>query len=128
MDGYGKGSRHMSEVVVLVTLVARPGKESEAQRFLWDLLEPSHKDAGCLLYAVHRAADDPRRFAFVERWESRELLEQHIATEHIQTAMSRVDEFFTEGPHIVVYDAIPGGDVDKGSIAGHAGDSRSSTG
>jgi hypothetical protein len=32
--------------------------------------------------------------------------------------MSRVDEFFTEGPDIVVYDAIPGGDVDKGSIAG----------
>jgi quinol monooxygenase YgiN len=118
----------MSEVVVLVTLVARPGKESEAEKFLWDLLEPSHKDAGCLLYAVHRAVDDPRGFAFVERWESRELLEQHIATEHIQTAMSRVDEFFTEGPDIVVYDAIPGGVVDKGSIAGHAGGSRSSTG
>jgi quinol monooxygenase YgiN len=70
---------------------------------------------------VHRGLDDPRRIAFVERWESRELLEQHIANDHIQKALKEVGRYFAEGPDIVFYEAIPGGEPDKGSIAGHAG-------
>jgi quinol monooxygenase YgiN len=111
----------MSEVTVLVTLTARPGKESAGEAFLSDLLAPTHEEAGCLLYALHRAVDDPQRIAFVERWESRELLEQHMASDHIKDAIERVREYFSEGPEIVVYEAIPGGETAKGSLAGHAG-------
>jgi quinol monooxygenase YgiN len=114
------GDEQMSEVVVLVTFVTRPGKEEEAERFLGELLAPTHSEPGCLLYAVHRGLDDPLRMAFVERWESRELLEQHIAGDHIQEALKVVDEYFSAGPEIVFYEAIDGGEPDKGSIAGHA--------
>lgn len=110
----------MSEVVVLVSLVARPGKEPEGEKFLAELLAPTHEEEGCLLYSVHRGVDDPLLFAFVERWASRELLERHMASPHIKGAMERVGEFFSQGPQILLYDAIPGGAADKGSIAGHA--------
>lgn len=110
----------MSEVVVIASFVARPGKEQEAEKFLWDLLATTHAEAGCLLYALHRGIDDPRRIVYVERWESRPLLEQHLYSDHIQTALSQVGEFFAEVPDIVYYEAIPGGDADKGTIAGHA--------
>ena len=111
----------MSEVVVLVNLVARPGKEAEGEQFLNELLAPTHAEPGCLLYALHRAVDDPQRIAFVERWESRELLEQHMASEHIQDALNDVGSYFSEGPEITIYEALPGGHSDKGSLAGHAG-------
>jgi quinol monooxygenase YgiN len=113
----------MSEVMVLATFMTHPGKEVEAERFLSDLLAPTHDEPGCLLYALHRGIDDPLKIAFVERWESRELLEQHIASEHIQTALGEVSDYFAVGPEIVFYEAIPGGHDDKGSIAGHAGQS-----
>jgi quinol monooxygenase YgiN len=110
----------MSEVVVIASFIAQPGKEPEAEKFLWDLLATTHDEEGCMLYALHRGIDDPRRIAYVERWESRPLLEQHLASEHIQTALARVDEFFASAPDIIYYEAIPGGATDKGSIAGHA--------
>ena len=110
----------MSEVVVVASFVTHPGKEAEAEQFLTDLLAPTHAEDGCLLYAVHRGLDDPRRLVYVERWESRPLLDKHHDSEHIQTALTRVGEFFSEAPDIVYYEAIPGGDADKGTIAGHA--------
>lgn len=111
----------MSEVVVIASFVAQPGKEAEAEKFFADLLAETHAEPGCLLYALHRGTDDPRRFAFAERWESRPLLEQHLASEHIQTALARVPEFCSQAPDIIYYDAVPGGQADKGTIAGHAG-------
>jgi quinol monooxygenase YgiN len=114
----------MSEVVLLVTLTARPGKEAEGEDFLKALLEPTHREDGCLLYAIHRGVEDPLQMAFVERWESRELLEKHRASDHIQTALVEVGEFFSDGPVITIYEALPGGDADKGSIAGHAASER----
>jgi quinol monooxygenase YgiN len=110
----------VSEIVVIASFVAQPGKEQEAEKFLWDLLATTHTEEGCLLYALHRGVDDPRRMVYVERWGSRPLLEQHLYSEHIQTALSRVGEFFAEQPDIVYYEAISGGDADKGTIAGHA--------
>ena len=64
----------MSEVVVVGAFVARDGKEDEATAAFQALVEPTHAEDGCILYALHRGNDDPRKLAFVERWESRELL------------------------------------------------------
>ncbi|MCU1658189.1 MAG: hypothetical protein JWO57_2845 [Pseudonocardiales bacterium] len=114
----------MSEVVVIASLIAQPGKESEAEKFLSDLLAISHAENGCLLYALHRGLDDPRHFVFVERWESRPLLQDHLASEHIQTALARVGDdggdLFAQPLDVTYYEAIPGGEDDKGTIAGHA--------
>lgn len=110
----------MSEVVVLVSLTAHPGKEDEAERLLMDLLGPTHVEDGCILYSLHRAADDPQRFAFVERWASRELLETHMGSAHIARAMEEVPKYFSAGPEIVVFEPLPGGVEDKGSLAGNA--------
>jgi quinol monooxygenase YgiN len=110
----------MNEVIVVASFKTFPGKEADAERFLWDLLETTHEEAGCLLYALHRGLDDPQRLVYVERWENRELLEKHLYAEHIQTALSLVGDYFSEAPDIIYYDAVPGGQDDKGTIAGHA--------
>lgn len=107
----------MPEIVVIGALKARPGKEDEAERALGALVEPTHREAGCILYALHRGADDPSRFVFVERWSSREELDAHLASPHLAALVERVDELFVEPPDITVYDALPQGAEGKGALA-----------
>lgn len=110
----------MSEIVVVGSFTARPGKEAEALEAFRALVDPTHGEEGCVLYALHQGADDPRRLAFVERWASRELLDAHLSSAHVQQALTRLDELFSDGGEIVVYDAVPGGEPTKGSLADHA--------
>ena len=85
------------------------------------LVEPTHAEDGCILYSLHRGTDDPRRLAFVERWTSRDALDAHLASAHVQEVLTRVEELFGPSGDIVVYEAIPGGEPAKGSLAEHAG-------
>jgi quinol monooxygenase YgiN len=110
----------MSEVILIVSLVAKPERQADAERFLDALLAPTHAEDGCLLYAVHRNVDDPTQLWFVERWASRPLLDKHLHSDHIQQALAEVDQYFNEGPVLRFCEALPGGEPDKGSIAGHA--------
>jgi quinol monooxygenase YgiN len=110
----------MSEIVVVGSFTARPGKQAEAAEAFKALVEPTHREEGCILYALHQGVDDPRRLAFVERWASRELLDAHIASRHIQEILDRAEELFGDSGDIVVYEPLTGGDTKKGSIAAHA--------
>jgi len=112
----------MSEVVVVGSFSARPGKQAEAVEAFKALVEPTHGEEGCILYALHRGVDDPRRLAFIERWTSRELLDAHLQSAHVREALERVEEIFGDSADIVVYESLPGGETKKGSLAAHAGD------
>jgi quinol monooxygenase YgiN len=110
----------MSEIVVVGSFTAQPGKEAEAAEAFKALVEPTHREQGCILYALHQGVDDPRRLAFVERWASRESLDAHLASPHVQEVLARVEELFGDSADIVVYEPLTGGDTKKGSIAAHA--------
>ena len=111
----------MAEIVVVGALRARPGKEQETRDALSGLVEPTHGEAGCILYALHQGVDDPARFAFIERWSSREQLDAHLASPHIAALLERADELLAEPADIVVYDPIPAGDASKGRLAATTG-------
>jgi quinol monooxygenase YgiN len=110
----------MSEVVVVGAFTARDGKESEAEEAFKALVDPTHGEDGCILYALHRGHDDPRKLAFVERWQSKELLDAHLESDHVKDVLTKVDDLFATA-EITVYDALPGGQEKKGSLAAHAG-------
>jgi quinol monooxygenase YgiN len=110
----------MPEIVVVGSFTAQEGKEAEAAEAMEALMEPTHGEDGCILYALHRGSDDPRRLAYIERWTSREALDGHLASPHIQEILSRGPEIFADGGDICVYEAVPGGETTKGSIAAHA--------
>jgi quinol monooxygenase YgiN len=108
----------MSEIVVIAHMRAQPGKEDELKTALTGLIEPSHSDQGCILYTLHQGVDDPSRFAFVERWASREDLEAHNGTAHVGALLEQAPALLAEAPDIAVFDALPAGDASKGSLAG----------
>lgn len=111
----------MAEVVVVGSFKAQPGKEEEALEAFRNLVQPTHEESGCTLYALHRGVDDPARLAFVERWASREELDAHLESPHVADVLARVEELFGDSADIVVYEAVPAGEERKGSLAAHAG-------
>ena len=110
----------MAEVVVVGAFVARDGKEDEAVEAFKALVEPTHAEDGCILYALHRGADDPRKLAFIERWASRGELDAHLESDHVKDVLTKVDDLVASAD-ITVYEALPGGEDKKGSLAAHAG-------
>ena len=111
----------MPEVIVVGAFKANPGKEEEALEAFEALVQPTHDEEGCILYALHRGADDPARLTFIERWESRELLDAHLGSPHVAALLERAEELFGENADITVYEAVPAGESHKGSLAEHAG-------
>lgn len=110
----------MPEIIVVGTLKARPGKEDETREALAALVVPTHAEDGCVLYALHQGVEDPTRFAFIERWESQELLDAHVGSPHLAAVLTRADELLAEPPDSVVYRSLPQGETTKGSLAGNA--------
>ena len=68
---------------------------------LLGLLGPTKKEAGYVQYDMHVDNDDPRHFLFYENWTSRDLLEKHIASPHVQAFMARQDELLTAPVRLV---------------------------
>lgn len=110
----------MAEIVVVGAFTAKPGKEEDAKQAFEGLVEPTHSEPGCILYALHQGADDPARLAFIERWASREDLDAHLKSDHVADVLQRVDELF-QTSDITVYNPLAGGESRKGSLAEHAG-------
>ncbi len=111
----------MPEVVVVGSFKINPGKEEQALQAFKALVEPTHREDGCILYALHRGTDDPARLTFIERWESRELLDAHLKSDHVSALLERSEELWGNNGEITVYEAVPADELTKGSLAEHAG-------
>jgi quinol monooxygenase YgiN len=48
------------------------------------LVEPTRREAGCLLYELLQSKSDPTDFTFVEEWESDEALDAHAISQHLK--------------------------------------------
>ncbi|SAK66811.1 antibiotic biosynthesis monooxygenase [Caballeronia hypogeia] len=87
----------MSEVAVVAIFVAKPGKEDELRKVLEANVEPTRKERGALQYDLHRDNAEPRRFIFVERWESQETLDEHGKSAHIQAFRAKAPDLCEHG-------------------------------
>jgi quinol monooxygenase YgiN len=90
------------QVTVIARVEAKAGKEQEVSSALQSLVRPTLKEQGCINYDLHQDLDDPRLFFFHENWESRELLNQHLASAHVQAFRVRADDLLSQPPEIRV--------------------------
>jgi quinol monooxygenase YgiN len=93
-------------LTVLAHVKAQPGKESQVRQALLSLIGPSRKDAGCINYDLHQAVDNPALFLFHENWASKELLDAHLQTPHVQAAMAQMSQLVAEPPQITTWEKI----------------------
>ena len=107
----------MSQVVVVVTLHCKPGKEDAMRAALTAGSAETHEEDGCLVYAMHQAVDDPSHFAIVETWASQAHLDAHLALPEVGELIATLDGLAAEQPAFRIYAPLPAGDPEKGTLA-----------
>jgi quinol monooxygenase YgiN len=108
----------MSEVVAIVTLQSKAGREEEMRETLTAGSGATHEEDGCLVYAIHQGADDPTRFAIVECWASQAHLDAHLALPEVKDLIGRIDSLADGQPDFGVYVPLAAGDPARGTLAG----------
>lgn len=98
----------MSKKTVTVTALfeAEPGKEHELKTTLLSLVAPTLKEKGCLNYDFHQSPEDPTKFLFYENWTSREELDAHLQSDHVQAALPYVKELSAKPLEIGFWEKI----------------------
>lgn len=74
----------MSKLTIIAHIEANADKIAFIKAQLEKLIEPTRKEKGCLQYDLHQDNEQPEKFLFVENWESRELWQIHMESEHLQ--------------------------------------------
>lgn len=106
----------MSEVVVVARGRVRAGKEEDVEQAFRDVMPPTHQEPGCKRYALHRGIDDRQTFVMIERWQSREALNDHLQTSHVQTLFGRLDDALEGPPELLILEPLSDSLGEKGRL------------
>ncbi len=88
---------------VIARITAQAGKIGEMKSILQDLVGPTLRDDGCISYQLLQNINDLADFTFVEEWASEAAIAAHMATPHIQMALSQVQSLLADEPDIRLY-------------------------
>lgn len=74
----------MANLTILAKIEAKPDHSEFVKKEVLKLVEPSRKDVGCIEYRLQADNNNDCVFVMFEIWESGEMLQAHIETEHFQ--------------------------------------------
>ena len=94
------------KLTVVARIRAKPGKESDVKQALLALVEWTRTEPGCINYDLHQSQNDPAQFLFYENWESKEDLEVHAQSPHIQVFRARAAELLAEPVEIKLFQML----------------------
>ncbi len=77
----------MSEISTVVIITAKPGSGPDVEQALRTLAAATHAEPGCLLFSLQQGMRDPDVFVTVEKWDSLDSLETHLASDHLAEAL-----------------------------------------
>jgi quinol monooxygenase YgiN len=91
-----------STIRVVAHAQALPGQEAALQSVLETFVTPTRAEAGCIAYDFFIDADDSSKFTFIEEWVSREALDEHMQTPHMQAGFAALEGKLAGPPWIQV--------------------------
>ena len=94
------------KVTVVATFRAKAGMEETLREECLALIGPTRRESGCLNYDFHQSCDDGTVFMFYENWVSKEELDKHLATAHLQAFLSRVPDLVAEPARIALWEML----------------------
>ncbi|MFT8855110.1 putative quinol monooxygenase [Acetobacter orientalis] len=72
------------EITVVARIKAKVGHEETVAAAMVACVPESRAEATNFQYVPNRDLDDPQVFYFIERWASREALQEHMETPHFK--------------------------------------------
>jgi quinol monooxygenase YgiN len=91
-----------TEIVIIASARALPGKEPALERALRDVAAPTLSQAGCLGFQLYRS-EDGSTITAVERWASKGEHERHLQGAHVQKLMAAMAGVVAGPPQIASY-------------------------
>jgi quinol monooxygenase YgiN len=77
---------------LIAHIYANPDKIELVKNELLKLIPPTRKENGCINYNLHQDIENPAHFMFYENWESKELWQKHMNSEHIKNYIDVINE------------------------------------
>jgi quinol monooxygenase YgiN len=90
----------MTHLDVVAVIAAKPGSEEIVEAALKTLVVASRGDHGCISYDLFVSESTPGTFVTIEKWESQEDLDAHMASPHIADVITTAGDHFDGFPAI----------------------------
>jgi quinol monooxygenase YgiN len=93
---------------MLIVIAKATVKEGTAGQFMGaaqDVIKETRKETGNISYNLLVDAYDQHKFTFVEKWESKEILDSHMKTAHFNTFGGKIQDILAEQLEIEMYEA-----------------------
>jgi quinol monooxygenase YgiN len=106
----------MSSMTVVVTAVFRPapGRKAELVEALSRSIPAVHDEDGCLLYAIHDAADGT--ITMIEKWTTGEALAAHAAGPAVTSLQANLAGLLADPATVTTMSPIPAGTATQGEL------------
>jgi quinol monooxygenase YgiN len=92
-----------TQVVCVAEFVAYEGKLDELAAAMYGLMEPTHREAGCLRYELNRRVDAPRVMTYIEKWKDQRSFDEHCAMPYIARFFNEVRPRLVEHFEVKMY-------------------------
>jgi len=90
-----------TDIVVLATARAIPGKEADLEQALRDVAAPTRAQHGSVRFDLYRSAQDPTAIIALEHWSSKEDHQLHLQGNHVKTLMGKFNGVLAGAPEFV---------------------------
>lgn len=91
------------KITVLAKVKAKEGMVKEVKQELMSLVATTRSEPGCIDYNLHQSTDDESLFMFYENWTSKQALDEHIQTPHLQAFIAKADKLLAEPLDITIW-------------------------
>jgi quinol monooxygenase YgiN len=98
--------RDSTRVVCVAEFRAKPDRTVELMAALHALMEPTHKEAGCLRYELNQRVDDPRWITFIEKWADKKTFDEHCTMPYITQYFNDVQPELVEVFEVKLYEEL----------------------
>ncbi|CUI16460.1 putative antibiotic biosynthesis monooxygenase [Candidatus Protochlamydia naegleriophila] len=83
-------------LTVIAKITARQDQVLATKEVLENLVASTLKEEGCRSYELYESIEEKNVFIFHEEWESKELLDRHLASKHIADFVERSHELLAK--------------------------------
>ena len=90
-------------ISVVAKLKVKDGELDKCMPLVRELIFETLKEPGCLEYDLHKHIEADGVFAFIEKWETKEDLDSHLASEHFNRLVPAIVELCESEPELDIY-------------------------
>lgn len=96
----------VEHIRVVARFAAKPEHSASVRSILSELIAPTRAEEGCVTYELLQNSEDPTDLTFVEEWTSKDALDKHLATEHIERCREKLDGLLQNEADIRIYSVV----------------------